>query len=357
MLKLEYKPYTLEFTFDAGTSRGVMKKREVWYLKVFDDRHPDVVGYGEVAPLHRLSIEDVSLVEDVLIQIQREIVSHTTPRSQESVMETAKKLSPTPFASIRFGLEVALLDLLNGGRQMIFDTGFSAGNVRIPINGLIWMGDPAIMKERAREKLAEGFQCIKMKIGAVDFEQEKGVLALIREISKEVILRVDANGAFANHESLHKLTELASFDIHSIEQPIIPRQPEAMQLICKKGALKIALDEELIGLGDEKGKRTLLNFLKPHFLVLKPSLLGGFAECNEWISLAEEMGIGWWVTSALESNIGLNAIAQFTAGFENDIHHGLGTGQLYHNNIESPLTVENGSIFWDRKKHWELPDF
>ena len=357
MLKLEYKPYTLDFTFDAGTSRGVMKQREVWYLKVFDDRDPNVVGYGEVAPLHRLSIEDVSLVEDVLDQVQTEVATYTTPRSEEAVFETARKLSPEPFASVRFGLEVALLDLLNGGSRVIFNNGFAQGKIQIPINGLIWMADVATMKDRAREKLEAGFQCIKMKIGALDFQQELEVLKLIREVSGDIILRLDANGAFANHETLRKLKDLETFHIHSIEQPIIPRQPEAMQLVCKKGAVRVALDEELIGVGDFEAKKNLLEFLKPHFLVLKPSLLGGFEECREWIQLAEALDIGWWITSALESNIGLNAIAQFTAGFTLDAYHGLGTGQLYHNNIGSPLTVDQGVIYWDPEKRWEnLPE-
>lgn len=352
MLKLEYKPYTLDFTFDAGTSRGVMKKRDVWFIKVCDDRNPKVNGYGEVAPLNRLSTEDMSLVPDVLEQIQQRIVNYTTPQTQEGAMKIAKELSPIPFASIRFGLEVALLDLLHGGKKMIFENAFYQKQEPIAINGLIWMGDIETMKQRAQEKLAQGFKCIKMKIGALDFEQELEVLKLLRKVSTELMLRVDANGAFANHESLRKLMRLAEFNLHSIEQPIIPRQPEAMQLLCKKGAVKIALDEELIGIEVREAKQELLELLKPNYVVLKPSLLGGFQATQEWIELAEELGIGWWITSALESNIGLNAIAQFTAGFESSEYHGLGTGQLYHNNIESPLMVEKGMISWDQKRGW-----
>ncbi len=352
MLKLEYKPYTLDFTFEAGTSRGVMKKRDVWFLKVCDDRNPSVNGYGEVAPLNRLSMEDVSLVSDVLEQVQEKIRHFTTPRTEDAAFQIAKELSPIPFASVRFGLEVALLDLVHGGRQLIFDNAFYQNNEPIPINGLIWMGDIETMKKRAQEKLDQGFKCIKMKIGALDFEQELEVLKLLREVSLDLELRVDANGAFANHESLRKLMSLAEFNLHSIEQPIIPRQPEAMQLLCKKGAVKIALDEELIGIETKEAKQELLELLKPRYIVLKPSLIGGFKSTREWIDLAEKLNIGWWITSALESNIGLNAIAQFTAGFENDEYHGLGTGQLYHNNIDSPLTVENGLITLDPNKAW-----
>lgn len=352
MLKLEYKPYTLDFTFDAGTSRGVMKKRDVWFLKVCDDRNPEVNGYGEVAPLNRLSMEDVSLVPDVLKQVQEKIRSFTTPRTEEVAFQIAQELSPIPFASVRFGLEIALLDLVNGGRKQIFENPFSQNNQSIPINGLIWMGDIETMKQRAQEKLDQGFKCIKMKIGALDFEQELEVLTLLREVAPELELRVDANGAFANHESLRKLMNLAEFNLHSIEQPIIPRQPEAMQLLCKKGAVKIALDEELIGIETKESKQELLDLLKPHYIVLKPSLVGGFKSTREWIEIAEGLGVGWWITSALESNIGLNAIAQFTAGFKNDEYHGLGTGQLYHNNIDSPLSVENGLISLDPNKDW-----
>lgn len=352
MLKLEYKPYTLDFTFDAGTSRGVMKKREVWFLKICDDRNPEVSGYGEVAPLNRLSMEDVSLVPDVLEQVQHKIRSFTTPRTEEVAFQIAQELSPMPFASVRFGLEVALLDLVHGGQKLIFDNAFYQKNEPIPINGLIWMGDMETMKQRAQEKLAQGFKCIKMKIGALQFEQELEVLKLLREVSGDLELRVDANGAFANHESLRKIMNLSEFGLHSIEQPIIPRQPEAMQLLCKKGAVKIALDEELIGVETKEAKQELLELLKPHYIVLKPSLIGGFKSTEEWIDLAEVLGIGWWITSALESNIGLNAIAQFTAGFENEEYHGLGTGQLYHNNIDSPLTVKNGLISWDADRDW-----
>ncbi len=352
MLKLEYKSYTLDFTFDAGTSRGVMKKRDVWFLKVCDDRNPLVCGYGEVAPLHRLSMEDVCLVPDVLEQVQTNIVNCTTPRTEEAVMKLARELSPTPFASVRFALEVALLDLLHGGKKMIFENDFYKTHSKVPINGLIWMGDIETMKQRAQEKLDQGFQCIKMKIGALDFPQELEVLRLLRGLSSGLELRVDANGAFANHESLRKLMELSEFNLHSIEQPIIPRQPEAMQLLCKKGAVKIALDEELIGIEAIEEKLELLEFLKPHYLVLKPSLIGGFQSTREWIELADRLGIGWWVTSALESNVGLNAIAQFTAGFKNDEYHGLGTGQLYHNNIPSPLTITEGMISLDTDKTW-----
>ncbi|MDW3193162.1 MAG: o-succinylbenzoate synthase [Cytophagales bacterium] len=352
MLKLEYKPYTLDFTFDAGTSRGVMKKRDVWFLKVCDDRNPEVAGYGEVAPLNRLSIEDVSLVPDVLEQVQQKIVNFTTPRTEAAAFSIAQELSPIPFASLRFGLEVALLDLVHGGQKLIFDNAFYQNQEPIPINGLVWMGDIDTMKQRAQEKLDQGFKCIKMKIGALDFQQELEVLKLLREVSVDLELRVDANGAFANHESLRRLLDLSEFNLHSIEQPIIPRQPEAMQLLCKKGAVKIALDEELIGIATKTEKRELLEFLKPHYIVLKPSLIGGFQSAQEWIDLAEEMKIGWWITSALESNIGLNAIAQFTAGFKNHEYHGLGTGQLYHNNIDSPLTVENGLISYTANKDW-----
>lgn len=354
MLKLEYKPYRLDFKFDAGTSRGVMRHRDVWFIKVYDDRKKEIFGIGEIAPLDRLSLEDVSTVAEAIEQTQLHIADCTTPQSISAALDTAKQVCPGGFRSIRFGLETALLDLVNGGKRIIFKNDFTDGKGDIKINGLIWMGDPASMKDQIKEKVMEGFDCIKIKIGAIDFEEEKSILQFLRTLSEEITLRVDANGAFQNNESLRKLIELSEFNIHSIEQPIIPNQLEAMQLLCKNGAIKIALDEELIAIQSSEEKVELLDLLKPHFLVLKPSLLGGIEETREWIDLAEARGIGWWITSALESNIGLNAISQFTYEFNNSLHQGLGTGKLFYNNIDGPLTIKKGILHHDSTKPWNL---
>ncbi len=357
MLKLEYRPYTLNFKFDAGTSRGIMKTRDVWFLKIYDDRIPEVFGIGEVAPLSRLSNEDPQLIPAALQQIEKEIRKQTTPQSESIALETAKLVTPEGFASIRFGLEMGLLDLLHGGARIIYKTDWVLGGRPLPINGLIWMGDEAFMQQQIDRKLVEDYDCIKMKVGALDFEKELAIISSLRRKAQDVEIRVDANGAFPNNEALKRLIRLSEFGVHSIEQPIIPKQPEAMQLLCKKGAIPVALDEELIGIGPLQEKRQLLEFLKPQYIVLKPSLLGGFVETSEWIGLAEEMEIGWWITSALESNIGLNAIAQYVARFQNLMPQGLGTGQLYHNNFDGPLNIKAGELAFDPKAHWDIDLF
>ncbi|MEM9325303.1 MAG: o-succinylbenzoate synthase [Bacteroidota bacterium] len=357
MLKLEYRSYILNFKFDAGTSRGVMTEREVWFLKIYDDRIPEVYGLGEVAPLHRLSDEDPELIPAALQQVERNIKSLTTPLSEDSALETAATLCPPRFASIRFGLEMGLLDLVNGGNRIIYKNDFVLGKRAIPINGLIWMGEVDFMERQIKEKVSEGYDCIKMKVGALDFDRELELIASLRKEANGVQIRVDANGAFPNNEALHRLIKLSQYNLHSIEQPIIPKQPEAMQLLCKKGAVDIALDEELIGIGPMDEKRKLLEFLKPQHIVLKPTLLGGFMETSEWIGLAEELEIGWWVTSALESNIGLNAIAQYTSRFRDLMPQGLGTGRLFHNNFEGPLYIEKGYLHYDTDITWDIDLF
>lgn len=260
---------------------------------------------------------------------------------------------PARMPSLRFGLEMALLDWVRGGRQVLFETPFVQGIQPIPINGLIWMGSYDFMKKQVDEKLEQGFSCIKLKVGAIDFQQELRLLEYIRSQSSQVTLRVDANGAFPVNEALARLKDLERFHLHSIEQPIMPRQPEAMQLLCNRSKVPIALDEELIGVTGRADKEELLDTLLPPYLVLKPTLLGGILEAIEWIQLAEARGIGWWLTSALESNIGLNAIAQFAATWPMEGYQGLGTGQLYHNNFESPLRVEGGYLEFRKEVGWE----
>ncbi|MFY0690150.1 MAG: o-succinylbenzoate synthase [Cyclobacteriaceae bacterium] len=333
-MKLEYKPYTLDFKFEAGTSRGSMTKRKIWILNISEGSKN---GIGEVAPLFRLSIEDEDDVIDKLDHLAT--VDIETPETRESAYVIAEKYA-RECPSVRMGLEMALIDFVNGSQRQWFKGDFTNGRQAIPINGLIWMGSLAEMKAQVDKKLELGFDCIKMKIGAINWEDELKLLAYTRELSKDLILRVDANGAFAVNKAVNKLNELAPFDLHSIEQPILPGQPEAMQLLCSMSKVPIALDEELIDKTDDQEKNDLLNDLKPQYLVLKPSLLGGFAETQKWIRLAEQREIGWWITSALESNIGLNAISQFTSQFSNLGHQGLGTGQLYHNNFHSKAKID-----------------
>lgn len=344
----------LNFRFDAGTSRGVLKTRPVYWIKAYDPQNPGIIGWGEAAPLIHLSIDDRPDFEDYLESELRKIENVTFESDSQQVLEKLKKLVSPEFPSIRFALETALLDLIHGGKKMIFPGAFFDQADPIAINGLIWMGSQKFMAEQIEEKLSQGFNCIKMKIGAIDFEQEFALLSQIRKrYSKDQItLRVDANGAFSSEEALGKLKKLASLDLHSIEQPIAAGQIEAMRELCKITPLPIALDEELI---EVKNKAELLDQISPQHIILKPTLLGGILETQEWIKLAEDRGIGWWMTSALESNIGLNAIAQLAASQNPTLPQGLGTGKLFHNNLDSPLVIESGTISYKSELAWENP--
>lgn len=354
--KLAHTLHTLEFKFDAGTSRGVLKTKDAWILKIAHSDRPGMVGYGEVSTIDRLSFDYQLDFDAELDSLAHELRNEPMPKSEEAVYKLVQNLVPVQKPAIRFALETALLDLLNGGQFQIFNNPFYNNEKRIPINGLIWMGDESFMLKQIEDKLAQGFKCLKMKIGAIDFDTELKILKSIRArySVEELILRVDANGAFQTQDVLLKLDQLGELDLHSIEQPIMPRQYHAMQLTCKRSPVPVALDEELIGVFDAKEKRKLLEGIRPPYIILKPSLLGGFKATQEWISLAEELNIGWWITSALESNIGLNAICQFTAEYPDLPHQGLGTGQLYHNNFYSPLTIDGEEIYYHENFSWDL---
>ncbi len=259
------------------------------------------------------------------------------------------------FPSIQFGVECARLDLKKGGNRILFNSEFIRGEKKIPVNGLIWMGGKDFMLKQIEQKIAAGFRCIKIKVGALDFEYEAGLLKFIREKFPTYVIeiRLDANGAFDSSNVFQKLDILSKFHIHSIEQPVDAGQYKLMQSVCKNSPIPVALDEELIGV-DEKNKEKLLSELKPHYIILKPSLLGGFKACDKWIQLAEKYNTGWWATSALESNIGLNAIAQWVFTKNNPIVQGLGTGGLYTNNISSPLYIENGELGYNPQTCWGM---
>jgi o-succinylbenzoate synthase len=344
----------LNFRFDAGTSRGVLKTRPVYWIKASDPKNPAIIGWGEAAPLINLSLDYRPDFEDYLEKELRKIEKIDFESNSVQILKKLKEHVSPEFPSIRFGLETALLDLHHGGKMKIFSGAFFDRADPIPINGLIWMGSQDFMAEQIEEKLNLGFDCIKMKIGAIDFEQEFALLSQIRKrYSKDqIILRVDANGAFSPQEVLKKLDRLASLDLHSIEQPIAAGQTEAMRVLCKITPLPIALDEELIGV---ENKADLLDRISPQHIILKPTLLGGILETQEWIKLAEDRGIGWWMTSALESNIGLNAIAQLAASYDPIVPQGLGTGKLFHNNLDSPLVIESGTISYRSELAWENP--
>lgn len=355
-LKFEVIPYTLKFTFKAGTSRGSFTEKETWLIKAYDPAEPQKIAWGEASPLKGLSEDYSETYLSKLTSFLSVIEGIEMPLNQLDILEFVSDQIPAEFPSIRFGLETALLDYINGGQFKIFDNQFSLGKRRIPINGLIWMGEEAFMQEQIESKLKAGFNTIKMKIGAIDFDTEFKLLESIRKhySANEITLRVDANGAFDESNVRERLTELASLEIHSIEQPINPSQWGLMTQLCQEEILPIALDEELIGVHAYQEKRKLLDAINPQYIILKPSLVGGIKSCQEWIALAEERKIGWWMTSMLESNIGLNAIAQFTAEYGNLLPQGLGTGQLYHNNFESPLEIRKGELLYNVPRGWEM---
>lgn len=338
MLKATFFSRTFHFNFKARTSRGLMRDKMSWFIKLWNTDHPDIVGYGECGPLPGLSPEAGPEFQSHLEKIITGIDGHNLQ------WEDLARMVPPGFPSILFGIETAWLDLRNGGMRLIYDNEFVSG-APLPINGLIWMGDLDFMMNQINQKIAMGFRCIKLKVGGLDFDRECDVLEYIRKryYRDNIEIRLDANGAFKLDEALFKLTELSRFNVHSIEQPIKPGLPE-MEELCRKSPVKVAFDEELIGIDGYERKVSLLQGLNPAFIVLKPTLHGGLSGTDEWIRVAERNGIGWWITSALESNIGLNAICQFTANYPVVMPQGLGTGAIYSNNIESPLKVEKGEI-------------
>jgi len=353
-VNFRYEPYPLNFKFEAGTSRGVLKHKTSYLISAYENYKPEIVGWGEAAPLPLLSIDDISNLEEIIGSICVELSGNSIPKDELELKEWIFNNISVKYPSVRFAFETSLLDLINGGKKMIFDTAFYNERSRIPINGLVWMGSKEFMLEQIDSKIATGFDCIKIKIGAIDFEEECEILDYIRSkySANQISIRVDANGAFLVSEALDKLKRLAEFDLHSIEQPIKAGNPEAMEILCQSSPFPIALDEELIGVHERNEKIALLKRIQPAYIILKPTLLGGIFSTKEWIEIAEDLGIGWWMTSALESNIGLNAIAQLTTTYSSIMPQGLGTGQLYVNNIDSPLLVENGFLVYEKNLKW-----
>lgn len=341
-MKATAYPYFLEFKRPSGTSRGVLTTKESWFIVI---EHEGRRGIGECGLLRGLSIDDRPDYEAKV----RWACAHI------EMGEAALWEALTGFPSIQFGLETAFRSLASDDPFLLFASGFTDGSATIPINGLIWMGDEGYMKQQIEEKIEAGFRCIKIKIGAIDFGKELALLAAIRTHFRpeEMEIRVDANGAFTATDALDKLRQIARFKLHSIEQPIAKGQWKTMAGLCQSSPMPIALDEELIGVFTVNEKERLLDAIQPQYLILKPSLVGGFRGASEWIALAEERGIGWWVTSALESNVGLNAIAQWTFRQGVSMPQGLGTGALYTNNFSSPLDVRQGELFYDAGQPWD----
>jgi len=342
-LKATYKKHILEFKRPSGTSRGVLKTKETWFIILKKDNK---TGIGECGILRSLSIDDVPEYEEKL-KWACENVNLGLPVLLDKLFA---------FPSIQFGLEQAFLSLEGPDKFELFSSEFTKGKEAIPINGLVWMGEESFMKQQIQEKLKQGFSCIKMKIGAIDFETELKLLKSIRkEYSKsDIELRVDANGAFSPENALEKLKVLSDLDLHSIEQPIKQQQINEMARLCKESPLAIALDEELIGVFNVTNKEKIIQTILPQYIILKPSLVGGFKGSSEWIALAKENNIDYWITSALESNIGLNAISQWAYTLGSNMSQGLGTGGLYANNIDSPLEVKNGELHYNTSLNWNF---
>lgn len=345
MIKARYHRYILDFKRPSGTSRGIMTQKETWFIILEKDGKK---GVGECGLLRGLSADDQPDYEAKLQWTCQNI----------HLGEKALWEALLAFPSIQFGVELAFRSLESQDPFELFPSDFTAGKQSVNINGLVWMGDQGYMKEQIEQKLADGFNCIKLKIGAIDFDKELDLLAFIRSHfdAQKIEIRVDANGAFEPSVALDKLNQLAQFELHSIEQPIAKNNIEKMATLCQNTPLPIALDEELIGVFNTADKALLLEKIKPQYIILKPSFIGGFRGTQEWITLAENNNINWWITSALESNIGLNAIAQWTYLLNNPMPQGLGTGALYTNNFDCPLTVSKGQLWYDDAKKW-LFDF
>lgn len=359
MFRAEYTAYPLVFRRPAGTSRGMLHRKECWFIGLTG---PDGTrGIGEVSFIPGLSVEDPG---EIGIQLD-----HVCKLISRGEMQPAQPLPALP--GIQFALESALADLNGGGNRVLFPSAFTEARQGIPTNGLIWMGDRRFMTDQVREKIDLGFRVLKLKVGALDFDEELELLRWVREeyAPADLEIRVDANGAWSPEEAMERMDRLSRFGIHSIEQPIAPGQAEAMAELCAGAAVPVALDEELIGIPDSGDRQSLLEKIRPAYVILKPGLLGGFSAASDWIRIAGETGSGWWVTSALESTVGLNAIAQWTytvAGpsptavqqgpgdTPSMMHQGLGTGQIYANNLPSPLEMK-GEMLWYRPERNREP--
>ena len=342
-MKAYYFKYILHFKHPSGTSRGILTDKETWFIILEKNGKK---GIGECGILRGLSADDRPDYEEK-IQWTCENIHLGEQKLWSALVE---------FPSIQFGIEMAFLSLKSENPFVLFPSDFTKNTKSISINGLVWMGDEVFMKAQIEDKIAQGFSCIKLKIGAIDFNKEINLLRFIRANFDEntIEIRVDANGAFDSNEALFKINQLTGFKIYSIEQPIKKNYTDTMSVLCKASQIPIALDEELIGIFSTEEKENLLQKIRPQYIVLKPSFIGGFRGALEWISIAEKSGIGWWITSALESNIGLNAIAQFIFLQNNSMPQGLGTGSLFTNNFDCPLTVSVGQLWYDKDKEWKI---
>lgn len=372
MYKIEISERTLHFKQPAGTSRGVYTTRHSYYLTLTSDELPGVEGVGECATLPDLSCDAKPEYEMTLRQVCQMVeqmgrIPYDMIRAYPSITFGLETAFASFFDAAKKFLEIVPTEGASSSSEMLkqkgvsvpagmenltelFDSPFGRGEEGITINGLVWMGTYEEMLARLEEKLQAGFHCVKLKIGAIDFFKELDLIKRIRDVytKEQVELRVDANGGFLPENAMSQLEALAKYDIHSIEQPIKQHQWPKMAQLCRETPLPIALDEELIGVNVRSMKQALLDTIRPQYIILKPSLHGGIYGCNEWIELANQRGIGSWITSALESNIGLNAIAHYAAkvyGLNVKMPQGLGTGQLFTDNIPMPLEIRGDQLF------------
>ena len=346
-MKATFFKHTLHFITPGKTSRNTLLKKDSWFLVL---KKGSNYGIGECSIVRGLSLDNSDEIDLILSQVCEDISRGKQLNNKNYHL----------FPAIKFAIETAFKSLKNPTSPFqLFNSDFANSKKGIKVNGLIWMGEIAFMKKQIKSKLDNGFNCLKLKVGSLEFESEINLLKNLRKefSKKDLEIRLDANGAFSNQTALEKLKRLSDFSIHSIEQPIKPKQFIEMAKICELSPLPIALDEELIGVNLSSEREKLLDTIKPDFLILKPSLLGGFMDSNEWIYLAEKRNIKWWATSALESNVGLNAIAQWVSTKENSLRQGLGTGMLFSNNIQSPLEIEGDELFLKNDKSWNLNFF
>lgn len=356
-LQASYTKRTFHFSFNARTSRGAIKQRDSWFLKIYDSANPEVFGIGEAAPVGGLSREKPGDVHDQFEAVVEKINKQDKLPATGSLKDIHSAFDSLNLSSsVYLAVETAFLDYFNGGKRIIFDNDFHKGKP-LEINGLVWMGGLDFMLQQVSIKVDDGFTCIKLKIGGLNFEKELDILQFVRRkyFRDQITIRLDANGAFKADQALNKLVGLSTYDIHSIEQPIKPGSPFLAEL-CQKTPIPIALDEELTGIQTRKEKEELLDRIKPQYLVLKPTLHGGFLGCAEWIEVADARKIGWWLTSSMESNLGLNALAQFASQYSNPLPQGLGTGMIFKDNIPSPLEVKKGKLIWNSKESWDLTE-
>lgn len=342
-MRLQFAPYVLNFKEPGGTSRGVMTEKITCIMRIFDENNPSKFGIGEAGIFPGLSPEADDRFFYKLMELQANV-------------RIGQKTDLSKFPSLQCGFEQCIRDFAGGCKGVYFDNPFIYGNSSIEINGLVWMGDFDKMIERIEQKLEEGFKCIKLKIGAIEWAKEVDMIRYIRDRydRDQLEIRVDANGAFSMDNALPRLKRLADLGVHSIEQPIKQGEPMLMRLLCDVSPLPIALDEELIGKFTHEEKAACLDQIRPAYIVLKPSLIGGFSGAEEWINLANERNIGWWITSALESNIGLNALAQWVATLDTTMPQGLGTGGVFSNNFTAPIYLDGNKLKFDHKKGYDI---